>query len=59
MIALDGFLNLDPADASILVLAERNGTREVLTLGERHFRAVRTCNGKPFRILPADRAGKR
>jgi len=45
------------ADASILVLAERYGTRDVLTLDERHFRAVRDSHGRPFRILPADLAG--
>jgi predicted nucleic acid-binding protein len=48
-------LNLGIADASILVLAERHGTRDILTLDERHFRAVRTSKGKPFRILPVDR----
>ena len=47
-------LNLGLADASILVLADRYGTRDVLTLDERHFRAVRDSDGRPFRILPAD-----
>jgi predicted nucleic acid-binding protein len=47
-------LNLGIADASILVLAERHGTRDVLTLDQRHFRAVKTGKGKPLRILPAD-----
>jgi hypothetical protein len=41
------------ADASIVVLAERHKTRDVLTLDQRHFR-VFTANRKPFRILPAD-----
>ena len=41
------------ADASIVVLAERHGTREVLTLDERHFRALR-ADAKRFRVLPAD-----
>ena len=47
-------LNLGLADASILVLADRYGTRDILTLDERHFRAVRDARGRPFRILPAD-----
>jgi uncharacterized protein len=47
-------LTLGLADASILVLAERYGTRDVLTLDERHFRSVRASRGQAFRILPAD-----
>src|SRR6266545_1066611 len=47
-------LELGLADASIVVLAERYGTVEVLTLDQRHFRAVDGPRGKPFRILPAD-----
>lgn len=42
------------ADASLVVLAGRYGTNRVLTLDERHFRALRTPAGKPFTILPAD-----
>jgi predicted nucleic acid-binding protein len=42
------------ADASLVVLADRHGTRDVLTLDERHFRALRDSQGRPFRILPAD-----
>jgi uncharacterized protein len=49
-------LGLGIADASIVVLAERYGTRDLLTLDERHFRTVRDASGKPFRILPADLA---
>jgi predicted nucleic acid-binding protein len=51
-------LQLGLADASIAVLAERHGVRTVLTLDERHFRAVRTAKGKPFRLLPADARSK-
>jgi predicted nucleic acid-binding protein len=47
-------LELGLADASIVVLAERHGTVDILTLDERHFRAVDGPRGKPFRILPAD-----
>jgi predicted nucleic acid-binding protein len=42
------------ADASIVVLAERHGVTDVLTLDERHFRALRGPGGRPFRLLPAD-----
>src|SRR6185503_12758458 len=55
---LDSFHDLDVglAHASVVVLAERYGVRDVLTLDERHFRALRDSAGKPFRILPADLA---
>lgn len=42
------------ADASIVVLAERHGTRDVLTLDQRHFRVLRAAGGESFRLLPAD-----
>jgi predicted nucleic acid-binding protein len=47
-------LRLGLADASIVVLAERYGCHDILTLDERHFRAVVGPNGKPFRLLPYD-----
>ena len=48
-------LGVGLADASIVVLAERYGTRDILTLDERHFRAIRPLSGsKSFRLLPAD-----
>lgn len=47
-------LGLGLADASLVVLAERHGTHDVLTLDERHFRAITGPGGRPFRILPAD-----
>ena len=47
-------LKIGRADASIVVLAERHGTRDVLTLDERHFRSLRTRERKRFRILPLD-----
>lgn len=47
-------LHIGLADASIVVLAERHGVRDVLTLDERHFRAVRTHDRRRFRLLPAD-----
>ncbi|HEY8169962.1 MAG TPA: PIN domain-containing protein [Candidatus Limnocylindria bacterium] len=48
-------LDLGLADASLVVLANRYGIRDLLTLDERHFRAVRGPAGRPFRLLPADR----
>jgi predicted nucleic acid-binding protein len=48
-------LELGLADASVVVLAERHGTHDLLTLDERHFRAVAGPGGRPFRVLPADR----
>ena len=47
-------LSVGLADASIVVLGERHGIRDLLTLDERHFRVLR-ADGKRFRILPADR----
>jgi predicted nucleic acid-binding protein len=55
---LDEYTDLDIGltDASLVVLAERYGTLDILTLDERHFRALRTASGRSFRILPADNA---
>lgn len=47
-------LKLSLADASIVVLAERYGAGDVLTLDQRHFRVLPGPGGRPFRILPAD-----
>jgi uncharacterized protein len=47
-------LELGLTDASLVVLAERHGALDVLTLDERHFRAIAGPGGRPFRILPAD-----
>ena len=47
-------LRLGLADASLVILAERHRTIDVLTLDERHFRAITGPGGRPFRILPAD-----
>jgi predicted nucleic acid-binding protein len=49
-----GDLAIGLADASVVVLADRYGTDRVLTLDERHFRALRTLDGRPFTLLPAD-----
>jgi len=50
-------LEIGLADASIVVLAHKYRVRDVLTLDERHFRALRTIDRKKFRLLPADGAG--
>jgi uncharacterized protein len=47
-------LELGLADASIVVLAERFGTRRLLTLEERAFRSVTPLQGGQFTLLPAD-----
>jgi uncharacterized protein len=47
-------LDLGLADCSIVVLAERVGTRRLLSFDERHFRAVAPLQGGTFELLPAD-----
>jgi hypothetical protein len=47
-------LNIGLTDASIVVLAERHKCHDLLTLDQRHFRAMEGPGGKPFRILPFD-----
>ncbi|OGA51941.1 MAG: hypothetical protein A3G24_28130 [Betaproteobacteria bacterium RIFCSPLOWO2_12_FULL_62_13] len=48
-------LEIGLADASIVVLARRHAVTEVLTLDERHFRAMRVERRKRFKVLPFDR----
>jgi hypothetical protein len=45
------------ADASLVVLAARYRTTRLLTLDERHFRAIRPLTADAFTILPADDPG--
>lgn len=47
-------LEIGLADASLVVLSERTGTLDVLTLDQRHFRTLVGTAGRPFRLLPAD-----
>jgi predicted nucleic acid-binding protein len=47
-------LHVGLADASVVVLANRHRTLDLLCTDERHFRALRGPGGKPFRLLPAD-----
>ena len=47
-------LRVGLADASIVVLAERYATVDVLSFDHRHFRAMSGPGGRPFRLLPDD-----
>lgn len=47
-------LGLGLADAHLVVLAAQHRTRNLLSLDERHLRAVRPLTGGAFRLLPAD-----
>ena len=47
-------LRIGLADASIVVLAERHSVNSVLTLDQRHFRAMRIERRKRFKVLPFD-----
>jgi predicted nucleic acid-binding protein len=40
------------ADLSAVVVADRYGTRRLLTFDERHFRALRPLSGGHFELLP-------
>ena len=46
-------LKLGLADVSVAVIAQKLGTRRILTLDERHFRAVRPLQGGVFILVPA------
>lgn len=47
-------LKLGLADLSVAVLAQKLGTRRILTFDQRHFRAIRPLQGGTFTLLPAD-----
>lgn len=47
-------LGIGLVDASLVVLAKRYKTNEILTLDQRHFRAIRGLDGRHFKILPFD-----
>jgi predicted nucleic acid-binding protein len=47
-------LSVGLADASVVVLASRHRTLDLLCTDERHFRVLRGRGGKPFRLLPFD-----
>ena len=45
-------LGLGAADASVVVLAGRHGSRRIATLDRRHFTVVRTMTGESFELVP-------
>jgi predicted nucleic acid-binding protein len=47
-------LNIGITDASLVVAAARYGTTDLLSLDEKHFRAISPLWGAAFRLLPAD-----
>jgi predicted nucleic acid-binding protein len=47
-------LRVGLADASVVVVALRHRTGDLLCTDERHFRALRGTGGRPFRLLPSD-----
>jgi predicted nucleic acid-binding protein len=47
-------LNVGLADASVAVVAAKAQTTRLLTLDERHFRAMQPLWGEAFELLPAD-----
>jgi predicted nucleic acid-binding protein len=47
-------LDLGLADASVVALAGRLHTLNILTLDERHFRAIEVAPGRAARLLPFD-----
>lgn len=54
LIAQYASLDLGLADASIVVLANRYDCVDILTLDQRHFRAILGPGQRPFRLLPSD-----
>jgi predicted nucleic acid-binding protein len=47
-------LGIGLADASLVVLSRRFEAGDILTLDQRHFRALTGYRDKPFRLFPAD-----
>lgn len=47
-------LRVGLADASIVVLADKHATSDLLSFDHRHFRVMRGSGGRPFRLLPDD-----
>jgi predicted nucleic acid-binding protein len=47
-------LRIGLTDASVVVLAHRHRSLDLLCTDERHFRALRGPGGKSFRLLPYD-----
>jgi len=51
-------LDVGLTDLSVVVVADKFGTRRLLTFDERHFRTLRPCGGGQFTLLPADESGQ-
>jgi predicted nucleic acid-binding protein len=47
-------LGISLTDASLVVLAKRYKTDEILTLDQRHFRAISGLDGRHFKLFPFD-----
>ena len=47
-------LDLGLADTAVVATAERLETERILTVDERHFRAIVSKKGRPFSLYPAD-----
>jgi predicted nucleic acid-binding protein len=47
-------LDLGLADTAVIATAERLETGQILTVDERHFRAIVSKKGRPFTLFPAD-----
>lgn len=47
-------MNIGLTDASLVVLAKRYKTDEILTLDQRHFRVMRGLDGRHFKLFPFD-----
>jgi len=47
-------LGLGIVDASLVAHAKQQRTNEVFTLDQRHFRAIRSLDGRHFKLLPFD-----
>ncbi|MFV1961483.1 MAG: type II toxin-antitoxin system VapC family toxin [Acidimicrobiia bacterium] len=54
VMATYGDLDLGVVDASLVAHAKEVGSNEILTLDQRHFRAVRGLDGRHFKLLPFD-----
>jgi predicted nucleic acid-binding protein len=52
LVARYGDFPLGGTDASVAVLGQRLGTDLIVTLDRRHFGAIRSHDGRPFRLLP-------
>lgn len=52
LVARYGDFPLGGTDASVAALADRLGTDLIVTLDRRHFGALRSPDGNPYRLLP-------